>query len=389
MAEITVTALTEIMYAARDIVAAEPCAFVNSVLVNGNGVERVSLGGTVTSFVTPAPTVNTSVTPSMTIPEGDAQTISTATMTIGQTANVQIPLKGEVYRQIENTAGWNAVRDDIFAQAFRAIRNTIEAHVASVAALGASRGTGSAATTPFASNHNAVNAVRQILFDNGCPMDGNISLVMDSLAGTNLRNLSNLYKVNEAGESTLLRRGTLVDISGIMLKESAGIATHTSGTASSATTDGSAHAVGATTITLASAGSGTLLAGDVIGLANDTANKYVLYSGDASTANGGTFVLNAPGLRKATGASARAITVTADFTPNVAFHKNAIELVMRPPALPPGGDAAVDRTTVYDEKSGLVFEVALYKGYQKQMLDITTHYQAKVWKPAFVALLIG
>jgi hypothetical protein len=33
--------------------------------------------------------------------------------------------------------------------------------------------------------------------------------------------------------------------------------------------------------------------------------------------------------------------------------------------------------------------MALYKGYGKSMLDITTFYGAKVWKPDFVATLLG
>jgi hypothetical protein len=210
-------------------------------------------------------------------------------------------------------------------------------------------------------------------------------------AGTNLRNLSHLQKVNEAGDSTLLRRGILQDLSGIMIKESAGVASHTAGAMANATSTSAAFTVGQTTIPLATAGTGVVAAGDVITFANDT-NKYVVSSvsfASTNPASGDSIVLAAPGLRKAQGIATRAITVVATYTANVAFHRNAIELIMRPPAMPSGGDAAAERTTLADEKTGLVYEVALYRGYGMNMVDITTFYQAKVWKPNFVATLIG
>ena len=122
---ITLTGFTELLYQARDMVAAEPCAFVDSVLIN-SGSEGVSQNGTVQSFRTAAPTLNTSYTPAMTLPSGDDQTITVETMTIGQVANVRIPFTGETWKQIENTAGREAVRNDLFAQAMRKIRNAIE-----------------------------------------------------------------------------------------------------------------------------------------------------------------------------------------------------------------------------------------------------------------------
>lgn len=391
MAEITLTGLTELIYAARDIVASEPCGLIGSTLVNSDGVERVSLGGTITSFNTAEPTLNASYTPSMTIPEGDAQTVSTKTMTIGQVANVMIPLKGEIELQMENTAGRKKIIDDMFAQSFRKIRNAIESHIGTIVYKGASRATGTAGTTPFASNHNSVNAIRQILVDNGCPADdGQISLVMNTLAGTNLRNLSNLYKVNEAGDSSLLRRGVLQDISGIMLKESAGIASVSAGAMANATSTSAAFTVGQTVIPLATAGTGVVAAGDCVTFANDT-NVYVVESvsfASTSPASGDTITLAAPGLRKAQGIATRAITVKADFAANVGFYKNAVELVIRPPAMPAGGDAG-DHTTVVDPKTGLVYDIAMYKGFGKNMISITTFYQAKVWNPKFAAILLG
>jgi hypothetical protein len=384
---LTLTGLTENIFRARDTVARELIGFIPGVIRNSDST-GVSLGGTVNSFRTGQPTLNTSWTPSMTLPDGDDQTINTDTLTISQVANTTIPITGEKWLQLMNTAGGQAVLDDMFAQAFRKIANAIEARVALVAKNGASRAIGTAGTTPFASTHNLINSTRQILVDNGCPMDGQVSLVINSTAGTNLRNLTQLTKVNESGSSDPIRQGTLLDISNIMIKESAGVVTHTKGTGASSTTNNAGYAMGSTALTLASAGTGTLLAGDCVTFAGD-ANIYVVNSGDTDVSDGGVLTLNRPGIQIAMSAATKAITVGASYTANVAFHKTAIELVMRPPAMPPGGDAAVDRMTVFDSGSGLVFEIALYKGKGMAVYDITTFYEAKVWKPEFVATLLG
>jgi hypothetical protein len=388
---ITLTGMTEILYKSRDIVAAEPVGFQNSVMINSDGSERVSLNGTVKSIRTAQPTLNTSYTPAMTIPAADDVTETVESVAVGQVANVKIPLVGDALLQLQNCRSREDFSNNVVAQAFRKIRNAIETHIGGVAYKGGSRATGTAGTTPFASNHNSVNAIRQILVDNGCTVDdGMVSLIMSTGAGTNLRNLSNLYKVNEGGSDSLLRRGVLMDISGIMLKESAGVASHTKGTLGGSPTITNANfAVGTTSLTLSAAGTGTIVAGDALSIANDTSNVYIVNTGDSDVSDGGTLVLNEPGLRKATGASTRALTVAADYTANVAFHRNAIELIMRPPALPDGGDAAAERTTLQDTVGGLVFEIALYRGYGMNMIDITTFYQAKVWKPEFVAVLLG
>jgi hypothetical protein len=360
-------------------------------MVNSDGSERVSLNGTVASIRTQQPTLNTSYTPAMTIPTADDVTVTTESVSIGQVANVRVPLVGDALLQLQNCQSREDFSSNIVAQSFRKIRNAIESHIGGVVYKGASRAVGTAGTTPFGSTHNIINNLRQILVDNGCPVqDGMVSLVVNTAAGTNLRNLTNLYKVNEAGSSELLRRGILQDISSIMIKESAGIASHTKGTGSSATTNNAGYAIGATTLTLASAGTGTIVAGDAVNFASENNGiNYIIKTGDADVSDGGTIVLNQPGLVYAMSTATKAITVGNSYTANVAFHRNAVELIMRPPALPEGGDAAAERTTVADPVTGLVFEIALYKGYGMNMLDITTLYQAKVWKPEFVAVLMG
>jgi len=380
----TLTSLAADIYNARDIVAREAVGAINSVLIN-TGSQVAAFGDTVRSFVTAAPTLNTSYTPAMTIPNSDDQTVSNLTCSLDQVANVKIGLTGEEIRHLDNGAGAERVRVDMFAQAFRKITNTIESYLCSQIAKGASRATGTAGTTPFASTHAILNDVRQILLDNGAPVTGGgLSLILNSAAGTNFRNLSNLFKVNEAGSSDLLRKGELTQLSNFSIKESAGIASTTAGAMTGALFNG-AGAVGDTTITFDTGTVNTtgIVAGDVITVGSF---KYVVATGTTSAS--GTFTINAPGLR-AVVSDNTAITVNATSARNLALDRSAVELVMRAPAQPFGGDAAVDRMTVGDPVSGLNFEIAEYKGYGKVLYDITTFYTAKVWKPDFVAAMLG
>ena len=339
------TDLAADIYTAMDTVARELVGVIPSAIINSSATERAAQGETIRSFVTRAATVGT-VTPAMTIPEGTDQTIDNKTMTLSSTASVKIPWTGEDIKFVDNGAGFQTIYGDQIQQAMRAIVNQIEAALATDVADNASRAIGTAATTPFSSNFNDVAEIRQVLVDNGMPTnDREATIVMNTAAGTLLRNLAQLQKGNEAGGVELLRRGTLLELQGIQVKESAGIGSHTAGTASSAETDTAGYAVGATTITLASAGTGTILAGDIITFYGDS-NQYVVTTGDADVSGGGTIVLGAPGVQQVMTAQAYGITVVATSTTNVAFHRSAVELGLRALAQPAGGDAAVDRLTV-------------------------------------------
>ena len=381
------TNLAADIYRAADIVGREAVGFIPSVTIN-SGIERVAVGQTVRSHFTRSATVG-DLTPAMTIPEGTDQTVDTKTMTLTKQRGVAIPWTGEDIRFVNGGAGYETVYGDQIAQAMRAICNEIEIDLATEAYQNASRAVGTAGTTPFASNLDLVVDARQILFDNGMPVtDGRLSLIMDSLAGTKMRKLTQLQKVNESGDTRLLRQGTLIDIMGAMLKESAGVVTHTKGAGTGYDFVVAGEAVGQTTLSVEG---GTvnvtgIKAGDVITHAGDAVNKYVVNTG--LTAVSGDIVIGSPGLRIA-GVDANEITIGNSYTANVMLHQAAVELAMRAPAKPAGGDAAVDVMMVQDPHSGLVFEISVYKGFNKAMIYVAAVWGKKAWKPDGIALVMG
>ena len=377
----TLTNLAADIYKAADMVGRELTGLIPSVTING-GSEAAALNDTVRSHFTRAATVTT-ISPAMTIPEGTDQTVDTKTLTLDTTASVKIPWTGEDIKHVNNGSGFETVYGDQMKQAFRAIANQIESDLWAAMRKGASRAYGTAGTTPFGSNFNDIPQLRKILADNGMPFDGQATLAINTSAGANLRSLAQLQKANEAGGAELLRQGTLLDLQGFMLKESAAITSVTKGTGSGYLMNG-AGAIADTTLTV-DTGTGTILAGDIITIATgSTSYRYVVNT----ALSGGSVVIGSPGLRVAE-ADNNAITVGNDFTPNLAFHKSAAEIAIRPMADPPGGDLAVDTMVVQDPWSGLVFEVKAYKGFKKAMFMVSCVYGVKAWKPNHIAILLG
>ena len=380
------TDLAADIYVAADVVGRELVGFIPAVTINANGSERAAVGDVVRAAFTREATVG-DVTESMTIPQGTDQTVDNKTLTINKSRAVQIPFTGEDVLHLNNGVGYDTVYGDMIAQAMRARTNEMEVEIATQAKNSASRAFGTAGTTPFASNFNEVAEIRQILVDNGMPPnDGQVSLVLNTLAGTNLRQLASLQSVNQAGNDTLLRQGTLLDLQGLAVRESAQVQAHTKG-AGTGYDFNEDPALGETPITLDGGTVNTtgIKAGDVVTFAGES-NKYVVNTG--LTATSGDIVISSPGLR-VDNASGHEMTIGDSYTANMAFHRRAIELAVRAPAVPEGGDNADDAITVQDPNSGIVYEVRFDKGYRKAMIEVAVAFGVKAWKGDFIATLLG
>jgi len=381
----TLTNLTVELYNALDVVSRELVGFIPAV-TRDMTYEEAAVGQTVRSPVAPAATA-ADITPAVTPPDDGDQTIGNVSMSITKSRRVPVRWNGEEVKSLDNNgAPFNRILRDQFAQAMRTLCNEVETDLGALH-IYASRAYGTAGTTPFGTAGDFTDAsfAAAILKDNGAPGVGN-QLVLNTAAGANL--IGKQSRTDIAGQDSMLRRGVLLDTAGFSIRESAAVVTSTKGTAAGATTDATGYAVGATTITLASAGTGTIVAGDVITLAGDT-NKYVVKTGDTDVSNGGTIVLQAPGLRQAIPAAATAITVTANSARNMAFAPSAIALATRVPALPSQGDAAIDRMIITDPVSGLSFQVSMYAQYRQIQYEISLAWGVAAVKPEHMVILLG
>lgn len=386
----TLTGLIPTIYESLDVVSRELTALVGGVTADTN-VARAAVGQTVLSTAAPASSAS-DITPGVTAPNDGDQIILNRPITITKARAVPIRWNGEEQRGL-NSGGPGTARllRDQFAQAMRTLVNEIETDIVATARVGASRAVGTAGTAPFGTVNDLSDfaGVLQILADNGAPSSA-LQLALASSAIFNLRGRQAvLFRANEAGTDMLLRDGIIGRVQGLNVRESAQIRAVARGTGSGYTTNAAGYAVGATAITVTT-GTGTVLAGDTVTFAGDT-NRYVVATGIAAA---GTLVLAAPGLRQAIPTSATAVTVGANYTPNIAYAKTAIVLATRAPALPirPDGtpmDMANDRMTVTDPNSGISFEVSEYLQYRQVRYEVAIAWGQSVIKPEHVGLLLG
>lgn len=379
----TLTGLVPTLYEALDIVAREMIGFMAAVTRNSSA-ERAALNQTITYPVVPAAGTPQDITPGTNAPDDGDQTIGTDTLTISKSKYLPVRWSGEEQMSVGSNGVYNVVLRDQFAQAMRGLCNAVEADLASTY-KSSSRAYGTAGTAPFgtAADFSDFAGVLQILDDNGAPI-ADRHLVLGSAAIANIRGKQSvLFKANEAGTDELLRQGIIGMVEGLAIHNSAQTASHTKGTGTGYLVNNVAgYAVGDTTIAV-DTGSNTILAGDVI-TANGDTNKYVV--GTALSA--GSLALNKPGLR-ATLADGVALTVGNSYRANMAFHRAAIHLVTRAPAMPAGGDSASDVMEIADPLTGLAFQIAMYKQYRRVKFEVGLAWGWKAAKPDFITTLLG
>lgn len=384
MANNTLTNLIPSAYRALNVVSRELVGFIPSVQLDPSA-EMLAVGQTIYIPQAPVNSAGKDITPAMAFPTAAYQTIGSKSHSLTKQRAFPFSWQNEERKAMDAGPGYLSINEQQIAQALRAAVNEIEVDIAVAAKNGASRAFGATAgTAPVLADWAQA---KKILDDNGAPSTDRTS-VFDTTAGVALRSTSNLYKVNEAGDGgSLLRQGLLGNLFGFNLRESAQIQTTTKGTAASATTDNAGYAVGATVLTLASAGTGTILAGDIITFAGDS-NKYVVASGDGDVSNGGTITLAEPGLRVAMSAATKAITVFGTSARNTAFSRNSILLSTRLPASVKG-DLATDRQVITDPLSGISFELSMYPGDRMVHYEVGVCWGVTVIKPEHLAIIVG
>jgi hypothetical protein len=365
MAVNTLTGLIPTIYQALDMVSRELVGMITACTLDA-GATRAAVGQTIlVPIAPPAPAEN--IVAAQLPPDTGAQIIGNTPISITKARTVPFQWTGEEVRGIDTGVGFQSLRTNQIAQCFRTLANEMESDLCGLFTR-ASRAFGTPAQPLF----NALTLVdaaeiRRMLVDNGAP-ENDLQLVINTAAGAKLRTIPNLSRVSEAGNDSLLRQGVLLDLLGFNVRESGQIKTPAKGTSpNNYTTTAAGFAVGTTTIPLIT-GTGTIIAGDRVTFASDATNIYVVETG--VTAAGQNLILAQPGLRVALPASTQLVTLGALAALNMAFHRSAIILVQRPPALPPEGDAASDRILLTDPRSGLTFELSVYGQYKRVRYEI-------------------
>ena len=372
------TGLIDYIYQSADTVSRELVGMIPAVYLNGVA-ERVAVGQDVTYDIVPTMTAE-DTTPAACPPALTDREINTGTMRITKSKTVRFHWTGEEETAIG--AKRSNIENNTFAQAFRTIVNEIERDLAGLY-VHASRAYGTPGTLPFGTPGDFSDAAQtlKILKDNGAPLS-DLQLVINTAAGANIIGRQARYDIIGGDVPTLQRQGVLLDIAGFKIRESAAIGQHTPG-------DGAGYLInnpdgykkGDTALAVDS-GSGDILAGDLVTI---DGNSYVV----AADMEAGELTIAAPGLL-ADVADDTPVEAGADgYAANFAFDRSALHLLCRLPKLPQGGDQADDELVLVDERSGIPFRVALYRGYMANQVAIQCAWGCACVKPEHTALLLG
>lgn len=373
------------VYVALDVVSRELTGMIPSVTLDATA-SQASKDQIVYSHQAP-PASAVDLIPAVTQPTAPDQTQGAVPIQITKVRGSRFYWTGEEQASVAAPGvGALTMAQAQIAQAIRTLTNEVEADLCALHAT-TSRAVGTAGTTPFATagDFSDVSNAMKILKDNGSPT-GDAQLVLNTTAGAAYVGKNSRYDIQ--GDRGLLMQGLIGAQGGTQIRESGQIASFTKGTAAGATVNAAGYAVGATVLTLSAAGTGTILAGDVVTFAGD-ANQYVVTSGDADVSNGGTITIAEPGLRVAMSAATKAITVLNNSARNMIFSRSAIILAARAPKRPAQGDLATDVEYITDPRTGLTFELAYYPQFMQGMYQLGLAWGVKNIKPAHSGLLLG
>ena len=315
------------------------------------------------------------------------RTVSSVNITITKDRKYAFHMTGDDYLRMAQNPEFMPLS---MAQAMRKWRNEVHADIAglNVAATGyystetpsSGAALGVAGTTPFASDISLITGAEKLLNDSLAP-DGDRFLFIDTAAKQNLGNLGQLIKVSEAGSSDLLRQGIIGQLAGFNVVWGNDVRIGATIAGSGYLVNGAA-AAGATSIVV-DTGTGAIPAGTVIAFAADTTNRYVLATAHAG--GSGTLTLTS-GLVNAIPDN-NAITLSAGRR-NMAFHREAIGLAIRLPALPPRGDIG-EHTEIMDPETGIGCRVSYYKGYGLDQYELSSAWGVAAVRPELLKIVLG
>lgn len=371
----TLTELQPVLFSAAQNVSSEPFGMVDAI--NTNFADQgVAKGDKVKVPVAPSRAAS-DFTPANIASAGEDATADDVEVEITKSRKVSWHLTGEQQRSLDNGAASSEWIRQLVEQGMRTLRNEAEVDAATAVYTGASRAVGTAGTNPFASALTPLADAKKILRDNGAPM-GDLQFVMDTTSETNLLKLNLITQADQAGSDAERRAGIVGRQYGFAMRQSAGLDTHTKGTGTSYQLS-AAGAVGDTSISV-DTGSGTLIAGDIVTFAG-TSTKYVANS----ALSGGSFTIGRPGLLAAE-ADNDAVTIGNDYTPNVAFDRNAVVGIMRPPLMPAN---PTQQAMLISDGMGMTYLMLDIAQYGQRTWEIHLAWGFKAVQSEHIAILLG
>jgi len=245
---------------------------------------------------------------------------------------------------------------------------------------------GTSGTTPFTSDVSAATTARQVLNEQKAPRD-NRRMVLDFAAEAKALALADFQRVNESGDIGVKREGEIGRKFGFDIFTDDQVVTHTAGGSGTPLVNGALSA-GVTSVAIDGlSGTDGFVVGDVLTFAGHTQTYTVA---TAPAASGGAQTVTVSPAIAATVADNAAITVKASHIVNLAFHRDAFALAMRPLAGETAGDAYGSQiVAMTDPQTGLSMRLEVYRQYKQVVYELDALWGVELIRPELAARIAG
>lgn len=246
---------------------------------------------------------------------------------------------------------------------------------------------GTAGTTPFAAGvkYQDATKARKHLNKNKAPLPQRY-IVVDPDAEENAVNLAEFADSSFSSDNKVILEGDLGRKVGFDWFMDQQVPTHTAGTLTGAVTVSGAHAAGVKSVTLAAPAGGAvaLKKGDIITFAGDTQTYAVGADVNVAASATGAVAIE-PGLAVAR-AGGEAVSVKASHVTNLAFHRDAFAIAIRPFAAP-AADARV--LTMVDPATGLPLRLEVTRQNKQDYWSFDLLWGVKAIRPELAVRIAG
>lgn len=380
-------AMTDIMpkILARGLLALREQAILPR-LVNADYSNDAARKGDTIDVPLPSAVAATDVAPSHAAPAPDGVTVSKVQIPLDNWKKAGFFLTDKEVMEIDRNESFVPMQ---MSEAIRALANAVNASV-HAEYKGIYGLVGTAGATPFATDVTDATAARKLLNKQLAPR-GDRRAVLDYDAEANALALSPFSDAEKVGSAAVKIEGEIGRKFGIDWYADDGVLTHNAGSASdsvSFTVTADAVSAGAASVTLsANAGTPELKAGDIVSFAGHSQTYAV--TADATLDTVGVAVALSPALKADVAADA-AVTVTPSHVVNLAFHRDAFALAMRP--LSAGtqdlslGNQILSMT---DAETGISLRLEISRQYKQTVWEFDVLWGVKLVRPELAVRIAG
>ena len=349
-------------------------------IVNRSYEERIGPGqrqGSTVNVAVPSAITTRSVTADVVPPAVTAVTPTSVAISLSEWKEAPFAMSDQAISQVQR-----AIIPTQMTEAVKSIANTIDNYIWSLltAAENPIYGfSGTAGTTPFASNTSQYLDARAVLNNQLAPLD-NRFVILDADAEANALGLSAFADASASGSRETIVEGDVGYRLGARWLMSQNVPTHSTTGAGTVLVNDASTAVGDTTLTWDGGGTAPA-AGDIFTVAGDTQT----YAVKSSTA---TVITMSPSAQVAWADDA-AVTFKSDYVENVVIHRDCIGFAMAPLLETEQFSGGSLQATAVDEDSGLALRLEVTRQYKQYQWAFDALYGGAVIRPELAAFIAG